>query len=525
MHYKVIIPTAGLGTRLGNISNNINKSLVTITGKPVISHIIEKFPLHVPIVIALGYKGELIKEFLELAYPERTFEFADVDKYEGEGSGLGYSLLMCSDFLQCPFVFCSCDTIVEEQIPNPDSNWIGYSGITENLNHYRTIKLIQNEIIDILEKGVSTDNDVLFPYIGLAGINNYKLFWESMSRGFDNQEYLIGEVYGLRGMLADKMQAFKFSWHDTGNLNALIETRKRFFKEGEPNVLEKDGEAIWFINDNVIKFSIDEDFIKSRVIRSKILKGYVPKVINNTKHMYSYTEIKGKVLSEVINLPLFHDFLQYSKQFWKVSAATEYDEEQFFSACKVFYKDKTLKRINQYFEKHGKTDGEEFINGYTITTINNLLDQIDWEYLSNGLAGRYHGDFHFENIVLSENNRFWLLDWRQDFGGLFEIGDIYYDLAKLNHGLIISHDLILKNQFNININDNNISFDFNRKNILIECEKAFRKFIINNEYDLKKVDILTALIFLNISPLHHVPYSHLLFYLGKYMLHKINNLN
>jgi hypothetical protein len=39
-------------------------------------------------------------------------------------------------------------------------------------------------------------------------------------------------------------------------------------------------------------------------------------------------------------------------------------------------------------------------------------------------------------------------------------------------------------------------------------------------YDLKKVLVLTALIFLNIAALHHFPYSTLLYTLGKSMLKK-----
>ena len=38
---------------------------------------------------------------------------------------------------------------------------------------------------------------------------------------------------------------------------------------------------------------------------------------------------------------------------------------------------------------------------------------------------------------------FSLLDWRQNFGRSYVFGDIYYDLAKLHHGLIISHDFII----------------------------------------------------------------------------------
>ena len=43
MSYTVCIPTAGTGSRLGTATQYVNKSLVEINNKPIISHIIENF--------------------------------------------------------------------------------------------------------------------------------------------------------------------------------------------------------------------------------------------------------------------------------------------------------------------------------------------------------------------------------------------------------------------------------------------------------------------------------------------------
>ena len=105
MSYRVVIPTAGTGSRLNGLTKYINKSLVGISNRPAISHLIEQFPDDCEFVIALGHKGNLLRDFLELAYPERTFFFAQVDPYDGDGSGLGLSLLACEQYLQQPFIF------------------------------------------------------------------------------------------------------------------------------------------------------------------------------------------------------------------------------------------------------------------------------------------------------------------------------------------------------------------------------------------------------------------------------------
>jgi len=151
--------------------------------------------------------------------------------------------------------------------------------------------------------------------------------------------------------------------------------------------------------------------------------------------------------------------------------------------------------------------------------LRDLLNKIDWNSLCKGKPGRFHGDFHFENILWSEKeDKFTFLDWRQDFAGDIEIGDIYYDLAKLMHGIIVNHGVIASDNYEASWLDGEINFQLSRKKILVDCELRFNNFILSMGYDLKKVRILTALIYLNIAALHHFPYSILLYGLGKKML-------
>jgi hypothetical protein len=98
------------------------------------------------------------------------------------------------------------------------------------------------------------------------------------------------------------------------------------------------------------------------------------------------------------------------------------------------------------------------------------------------------------------------------------VGDIYYDLGKLLHGLIMCHELVAKDQYEITWEGNEIVYDFNRKKILVECENYYYRWLENNGFDVNKVKTMTALIFLNIAALHHYPYSLVLMALGKEML-------
>ena len=518
--YKVFIPSAGLGTRLGDFSKNLNKALVAVDNRPVISHVIEKFPKHIEIVVALGHKSDTLKQYLSIAHSDRNITFVQISNYCQPGSGLGLTILECKEHLQCPFIFCPNDTIVEEDIPEPTSNWVGYSRTKEG-SHYRTLSLNNTgQVCGINEKTNTLDRKVP-AYIGLAGISDFGLFWNTMESGRAYGSIKIGESYGITKMIEQsvKFDSIDFTWYDVGNLSSLRLARQHKTKKDSPEILEKQGEAIWFVNDRVIKYSEDTNFIKNRIERSEKLKGFVPEIIHRTENMYAYREITGQVLSKLSNHTVFDSFVKYLKSFWDLGNLLV-DDSIFQQTCNKFYKDKTLKRVALYFDRFSEKDTEEIVNGTTTPPLYDLLGKVDWNHLSEGMPVRFHGDLHFENVLLSETGDFYLLDWRQDFGGNTEYGDLYYDLAKLLHGLIVSHGIINKDLFYIEKVDNIIKYDFHRKNMLVQNEHQFFQFLKKEGFDVDKVKLLTALIFLNIAPLHHYPYSKLLFYLGKSMLYK-----
>lgn len=520
--FKVLIPTAGLGSRTENLSKNINKALISIAHKPIISYIIEKFPKNAEFVIPLGYKGDTVKSFLKLAYPDRSFIFVDIDLYEGEGSGLGYTMMKCQDHLQEPFIFNSNDTMVLEEIIEPRFNWMGYAK-TENNNQYRSVRIEQDNVVEICAKGAMGDTKA---YIGLAGIYDYEMFWSSMNEGAKSGAVEIGESFGLRNLINKTIKAKEYSWFDTGNLEEIQRTRDFFSNNIESNIdaniLEKQDEAIWFVDETVIKFSIDKEFILNRVKRSKNLSGYIPKIVNSTNNMYSYKKVEGEVFSRNPTVPKFKKFLEGMESFWESKVLDNKSTASFYDNCMMFYKDKTYSRVKQFFSTFEQIDIQEEINGRKIPKLFDMLDSVDWDNLSKGTPVRFHGDLHFENILLKADNNsdlsFTLLDWRQDFGGNMDYGDLYYDLGKLNHGIIMSHELVDKNLFEVKHSMNKIHFDFHRKQNLVDCQVFFKAWILENNLDYGKVQLMTALIFLNIAALHHYPYSLLLFYLGKSML-------
>ncbi|DAB29044.1 MAG TPA: hypothetical protein CFH84_11570 [Sulfurimonas sp. UBA12504] len=519
MHYKVLIASAGLGNRLKGMTKNVNKALISVSHKPAISYIIEKFDEKIEFIIPVGYKAQTVKDYLTLAYPNRKFTFIDIDLYEGDGSGLGYTIMQCEKELQCPFIFSSNDTIVLEDIKPPLHNWMGEAQTDDN-SQYRTIRSEKRNVTEICAKGADGD---IKAYIGLAGINDYKEFWDAMKNGINQGSIEIGESYGLRFLINKGIEPIEFTWFDTGNIEKLNKTRAYFNKNIDANILEKEEEAIWFVDGKVIKFATDESFIKDRVKRADTLGNFIPKIENSTDNMYSYQKVKGEIFSKYPTVSTFKYFLDWMEVFWEKKELDKNQTTEFQTICMEFYKDKTYKRVKQYFAIFEQIDSEEIINGNKVPKIFDLLDKVDWKNLASGIPVRFHGDLHFENILINSEAKspFTLLDWRQNFGGILEYGDIYYDFAKLNHGIIMSHELVDKSLFEVQHKLNTIHYDFLRKQNLVDCEYYFKEWIEKEGYDYKRVQLLTTLIYLNIAALHHYPYSLLLFYLGKNMLNEI----
>ena len=512
-NYKVLITTSGIGSRLGDITKYTNKALVKVGKKPAISYIIENYPKNTEFVVTLGYFGNQVKDFLDLVYPERKFIFVNVDKFEGSGTSLGYSMLKAEKYLQCPFVYNACDTIVAGQkIPLPNSNWIGgHKG--EGSSQYASFDVIGGKVKEIYDKGFLEPD---FLHIGLVGVSDYKNFWNLLKKKYKTNpnDITLNDVSALNEMIKEGIEfsakEFKI-WHDIGNAESLYKARLEI--KDSFRILDKADESISIFDKFVIKFFNDEKMVRDRVARGKILKGLAPEILESKPNFYKYKYASGHLYSKVATPHNFVKFLDWAgKNLWKENR--EVSEQKFKEVCHGFYYKKSVERIEKFLSSRKVKDQENVINGEKVPTVKEMFRKIDFDWLCSSTQSNFHGDFILDNIIQTKNG-FCLLDWRQNFGGLLKAGDMYYDLAKLNHNLTVNHEIINKDLFTINIIGNVIECDILRKDNLVQCKKVLFEFLEKEKYDEKKVRILTAIIWLNMSPLHHHPFDLFLFYFGK----------
>jgi NDP-sugar pyrophosphorylase family protein len=525
MEFKVLITTSGIGSRLGEYTKYTNKTLLRVGKKPVISHIIEGYPIETTFVITIGYFGEQIQNFLELAYPNRNFEFVEVDNFQGEGSSLLYSMTCAKDKLQLPFIFHASDTIVEDSLPIPNYNWnAGFVG--SGSSHYTSFDVSGRNVNVFYEKGnISPD----YLHIGIVGINNFRLFWElaDLSLKENNFNNSLSDVDVLKEFIKSENLLLNEckTWFDIGNVEKIKEA-KLYFSDAKFHVLDKVTESIYCVEGNIIKFFFDDLVCQNRVKRTAYLQGAVPVISGSRPNFYKYPYTEGELFANIANLSNFSFFLDWAfENLWK--SVNSLNKGKFEKIAYDFYYNKTLKRVLEFQKTRGIKDIEEEINGFVIPPIEDLLKSVDFIALSECLPTTFHGDFILDNIICLGKSQYKLIDWRQDFGGEIEAGDQYYDFAKLAHNLVVNHEIIDNDNFEFSVNnDNSILVNIHRHQTLVECEDFYFRYLKNKSVDVRKVKLLRAIIWLNMSPLHHHPFDLFLYYFGKYNLYKeLKNLS
>jgi len=505
MKPALCILAAGIGSRLENFSDHINKGLLPLDNKAIISHLIDRTPKDYDIIIVLGYKGKMIEEYCNAAHSDRNFTFVTVDRYEGDGTGPGYSISQAKKYLQRPFIWVTADTIVTDDLPPVEYNWLGlYPTSIPQL--YSTANVKDGNVVDFKNK---SKDGYDYAFIGLAGVYDYNIFWNELKG-----DEIVTAYYDVNKY--PSLKEHKFDWYDVGTVDNYIKSQRIFEKTITYSIPKTNGEFLYKVNNDFIKLSSDKKFISGRIERAKKLDTLVPNLVYGGENLYSYKWIDGDTLYDCNEIGVWKEFLNFTTdKMWKpIDVDIKKD-------CLKFYKDKTMNRLDILLSQREESyQHTHVVNEVDTNTIKDLLDNFNWDMVSSGLATElFHGDLQFDNIIY--NGKFYLLDWRQDFAGS-NVGDVYYDLAKMYGGILMSYKLMKnKENFSCFINESVVTYSHKSEPKLDEFKPMYETWVVDSGYDLDRVKLITALIFLNMSPLHEKEFGDLLFFKSKQMLQEI----
>ena len=114
---KAIILAAGVGSRIGPLTDNCPKSLLKVGGNPILGMMIS----HIQdcgineIIFVLGYLQEQIKDYVKINFPDLSAYFVTNDKYAETNTG--FSLMLAKELIKdSGFVKFDADVVFDKEI-------------------------------------------------------------------------------------------------------------------------------------------------------------------------------------------------------------------------------------------------------------------------------------------------------------------------------------------------------------------------------------------------------------------------
>lgn len=503
----VVIPTAGKGTRLKELTSNFNKSLLPYKNKPILSYIIEAFPENTRFVIPVGYDRDKVIGFCQNMYPNRYIVFVDVDDYESEKSGPGYTLQKCEDHIQGPFWYVPCDTYFDDKLPdNLTEDTYFIKDIDSNLSsEYTTFKIKDDKIVDIKFK--EQTNTKYKTFTGLMYINDYKKFLMKIEN--KNSKEVID------GISMNSDVRYLNSWEDMGNYDNYM----RLFKKSMKYDFTKKDEHTYFVNNRVVKCFNDNSISKKKYDKAMIHPNVTPKNLQVTENWLSYEYVPGTTLYECKDMNLMIRLFA-----WLDTTVWIRQKFNLRKDATLFYKEKTHKRLEELVKKFESLPKISTVDGEKVKDIHYYLNNLDWkEMCENNVPSFIHGDLQFDNIIVDGQGQFTLIDWRHEFGTSVEVGDVYYDLAKLMAGLILDYSKVKKNDFNVTIDGNAATLKIPNVAGIEYHLSVLETCILTRGWSLEKTRWLVPLIFLNMAPLHEKPFDLFLYCMALKFFARVKN--
>jgi glucose-1-phosphate thymidylyltransferase len=114
---KVVIPMAGLGTRLRPHTWSKPKQLVSVAGKTVLDHLIDTFAtlppsLEIELIAIVGYLGDQIEEHIRFNYPDLKSYFVVQENPVGQS----HAIKLAEQYLSGPMLVVFADTLIETDL-------------------------------------------------------------------------------------------------------------------------------------------------------------------------------------------------------------------------------------------------------------------------------------------------------------------------------------------------------------------------------------------------------------------------
>lgn len=524
---EIIIPSAKVVSEdLQNIGK-LPSIIYPVTDRIVFDYLYEEYISSCDVIRVLCYEqSEKIHSKLK---KYRKTEIVDIPSLSDLAHTIYYGIRE-----NCSIIINFGDTIVLDNIASYPADCFIYSEdyISDKWTYFDIDEGVLTEIYDKKSDIVnSLKKEKLF--VGVFYLSDSLNFKKCLEEAFNRQDKNISSFYLALQIYSQKhpLKAVKTdNWFDIGHadkyFNSKLEVKAREFNhiniDKNRGILTKTsddkdkfiGEIKWYL-----KLPADVEYVRPRIF------SYSTDYTNSYVSMeyYAYHTVHELFLNGDLDLYQWEKIFKRIK--FIISDLNRYkvSDNNIIPSLEDMYLTKTVQRFAKL-----RTD-ERFltfftekilINGTVYQPLDRIIDRL--ELLIPKMLYDVeeftiiHGDLCFANMMIDNNLSFIkVIDPRGKFGTFDIYGDPRYELAKLFHSVDGKYDYIIKDQFDLQVNGNSIDFsiqdkdrDFDLYNLFTQI---FAEEIGNN---LKKIELIEALLFLSMIPLHGESFNHQLVMLG-----------
>lgn len=510
---QLIILTAGKSTRLFPLTIGTPKCLLSVKQKPAIYNML----------IPMVNKG--LRDIIFVVNKENERIIKDFNKYifetlnlninyivQEDFSGPGGALYLTKDYITKPTILLLGDTICN--IPNKfKTSWIATKVVPKNETYkYCMVEYNDNnEIINMIDK--PDKSELSQAIIGMYYFNsptNLKTAINNMKKEKIFGEYQLSIIF-KEYMKIENIYLYETDyWLDIGNLEDYTKVNKEMFNCRNFNDLEIE-DSILYKKSNYEKITSEYNWFNK--VKGTLFEKYSPKfyddcVVSNGYgiEFYDYLTLSEYFtfypLSDYSRKYIFEQLVNLLLSIYKSTRIT--DSKEFIDLFKTILIDKTRKRINKWNRKDLVNLDKIIINNKEYVGLNKALSILEKDIIkicneSKKNISIIHGDPAFSNILFSPRTTiFKFIDPRGNFGKDTAYGDYRYDIAKLRHCYQDSYDDIINDLFEIEETDNNISIKLYKK----YNYEIFDKILIENGINIDDIELIEALLFISMIPLH-----------------------
>jgi glucose-1-phosphate thymidylyltransferase len=236
---KVIIPVAGIGTRLRPHTYTVPKVLLHVAGKPILAHILDivkKLKIS-ELVLITGFLGDQIVE-----YVKKNYDFKCKFVEQKELKGLGYAIYKAIPEMKDdePVLIILGDTIFDADLKpviHGDYDSLGVMPVADP-RRFGIVEMKGRFVRRLIEKPERPTSHLAV--VGVYNIRNTLLLRQCLEHIVKNKittknEYQLTDALQLMIDRGAKFKTFKIKgWYDCGKPETLLATNRKLLAKLEP---------------------------------------------------------------------------------------------------------------------------------------------------------------------------------------------------------------------------------------------------------------------------------------------------